>query len=97
MNEEKTEGEIIIQKLKEMDSALSLIVSEIGFIKEKVSSLEESIGLTSGSLEDMINNSIGNLNNLFDDDSHSTIEELGIKKDELNSIRDALKSLTNFT
>lgn len=89
---ENEDIKVVLQKMKEMDSVLSLIVSELGDIKTKVESLETELGAANGSMENMLNESINGLGSLFSEDTKTDLENLESKREELNALRDTLKN-----
>ena len=81
----------IKQKLKEIDSAISLMMKEIGHIKDKVDRIDLSMEDTSTSLGDMIDGSLGNLTELLKTEESGGIGDIAGKRDILNNITDLLK------
>ena len=80
MSEElKNEVGEISQSLKEMDSVLALILKEIYFIKEKLVSLEEIYEGTESSLNDMLGDSIKNIDDVLSNNSELVGDILGKK------------------
>ena len=95
MSEElKNEVGEISQSLKEMDSVLALILKEIYFIKEKLVSLEEIYEGTESSLNDMLGDSIKNIDDVLSNNSELVGDILG-KKDALKGLSEMLESYKN--
>ena len=81
----------IKQNLKEIDSAISLVMKEVGQIKGLVGRIDVSMEDTSSSLGDMIDGSLGNLTKLLKTEESGGIGDIGGKRDILNNITDLLK------
>lgn len=81
----------IKQNLKEMDSAISLILKEIGHLKEKVDNIDSAVGDTSSSLGSMIDDSIGNLTEMLSREEMGGIGDIVGKRDFVDNMRGILE------
>lgn len=81
----------IKQNLKEIDSAISLILKEIGHLKEKVDSIDSAVGDTSSSLGGMIDDSIGNITEMLRREEIGGIGDIVGKRDFVNNMKEILE------
>ena len=88
MNNELVE---IKQNLKEMDSAISLLLKEILEIKEKVDRIDSAMNDTSSSLGDMIEGSIGNLSEMLKSEEMGGIGDIVGKRDFVKNMTEMLE------
>ena len=86
----KGDIEIILSKLSLMDSKITSIIKEVGSLNSSVRGIEESLGRTSSSLENMVDDSLGTLSQTLAE-SDLQIDDLLGNKDMIGKVKGLLE------